>query len=85
MSLRNQTFGFSFLWADTICCRFLIFTPKNRNLCVTNCDALSSILNVNIVTMKRVAIFITFMLNGFTSCDKLRDDSHFYVLADELS
>ena len=55
--------------------------PKNRNLCVTNYDALSSI----IVTMKRVAIFITFMLNGFTSCDKLRDDSHFYVLADELS
>ena len=81
MSLRNQTFGFSFLWADTICCRFPIFTPKNRNLCVTNCDALSSI----IVTMKRVAIFITFMLIGFTSCDKLRDDSRFYVLADELS
>lgn len=35
--------------------------------------------------MKRVAIFIAFMLIGFTSCDKLRDDSHFYVLADELS
>ena len=27
--------------------------------------------------MKRVAIFIAFMLIGFTSCDKLRDDSHF--------
>ena len=27
--------------------------------------------------MKRVAIFIAFMLIGFTSCDKLRNDSHF--------
>ena len=27
--------------------------------------------------MKRVALFIAFMLIGFTSCDKLRDDSHF--------
>ena len=27
--------------------------------------------------MKRVAIFIAFMLIGFTSCDKLHDDSHF--------
>ena len=27
--------------------------------------------------MKRVATFIAFMLIGFTSCDKLRDDSHF--------
>ena len=68
-----------------ICCRFVILAPINRNLCVTNCDALSSILNLNIVTMKLVAIFIAFMLIGFTSCDKLRDDSHFYVLADELS
>lgn len=69
-----------------ICFDFLLFnfkfTPINRNLCVTNCDALSSILNLNIGTMKRVAIFIAFMLIGFTSCDKLRDDSHFYVLAD---
>ena len=56
---------------------FCNFTHTNRNLCVTNCDALSSILNLNIVTMKRVAIFIAFMLIGFTSCDKLRDDSHF--------
>ena len=27
--------------------------------------------------MKRVAIFIAFMLIGFTSCDKLRNDTHF--------
>ena len=27
--------------------------------------------------MKRVTIFIAFMLIGFTSCDKLRNDSHF--------
>ena len=32
---------------------------------------------LNIVIMKRVIIFIAFMLIGFTSCDKLRDDSHF--------
>ena len=56
---------------------FCNFTLTNRNLCVTNCDALSSILNLNIVTMKRVATFIAFMLIGFTSCDKLRNDSHF--------
>ena len=29
------------------------------------------------MTMKRVAIFIAFMLMGGTSCDKLRNDSHF--------